>query len=425
MHRIIPLLLAIALAACHDDVPTSSDDGPLFAKGGSRPVYQVSGGGSVVREGPSGARRSVYAFHATLDATGTVSGEAEVHFTSTPAHLHIDVQCLVVRGNEAWLSGPVTRTDNPHYYVGGVFLWRVQDNGQGRSAEPDRISSFVWRPEDNYPPAACVWQPEPDSWVMDPWTDGNVQIRGDNEDFSLADMAGTWDAVLSKYIWLEDPRDTFDVLATGTRFRMTVAPDGAFSMVWWVPGEIIENGHGTMEVTNGEARITIPEAPGVVVVARLWHVGRAVWMESDQMGHDFDGDGEEDWSHVVGLSEPKTTGTLIGDLAGTWEASIWRYTNPSDPTKTVEVIGDLKYSITLTVGLDSRLSFTVEPIGWTSTTDELLIDGNQMLTRNDHAQSFVFSLKGDTWSFTGLDEYDWNGDGKQDPATLEAVLVRR
>jgi hypothetical protein len=425
MHRIIPLLLAIALAACHDDVPTSSDDGPLFAKGGSRPVYQVSGGGSVVREGPSGARRSVYAFHATLDATGTVSGEAEVHFTSTPAHLHIDVQCLVVRGNEAWLSGPVTRTDNPHYYVGGVFLWRVQDNGQGRSAEPDRISSFVWRPEDNYPPAACVWQPEPDSWVMDPWTDGNVQIRGDNEDFSLADMAGTWDAVLSKYIWLEDPRDTFDVLATGTRFRMTVAPDGAFSMVWWVPGEIIENGHGTMEVTNGEARITIPEAPGVVVVARLWHVGRAVWMESDQMGHDFDGDDEEDWSHVVGLSEPKTTGTLIGDLAGTWEASIWRYTNPSDPTKTVEVIGDLKYSITLTVGLDSRLSFTVEPIGWTSTTDELLIDGNQMLTRNDHAQSFVFSLKGDTWSFTGLDEYDWNGDGKQDPATLEAVLVRR
>jgi hypothetical protein len=426
MRRVIPyLLLAAGVAACYDDVPTIPPDGPLLAEVGSRPVYQVSGGGSVVREDPSGTRRSVYAFHATLDATGTVSGEAEVHFTSNPAHLHIDVQCLVVRGNEAWLSGPVTRTDNPHYYLGGVFLWRVQDNGQGRSAEPDRISSFVWRPEQNYPPGACVWQPEPESWVMDPWTNGNVQIRGDNEDFSLADMSGTWDAILSRYIWLEDPRDTFDMLATGVAVRMTVAPDGAFSMVWWVPGEIIENIHGTMEVANGEARVTAPEAPGVVVVARLWRVGSAVWMESDQLGHDFDGDDEEDWSHVIGLSQPKTTGTRINDLAGVWDAIVWRYTSTDDPTVTWDVLADGEHSITVTVSLDSRLSFVVEPEGWTSTTDELLIDGNQMLTRNGHSQSFVFTLEGDRWSLSGLDAVDFDQDGTQDPAILEAVVVRR
>ena len=424
MRRVIPyLLLAAGVAACHDDVPTIPPEGPLFAEVGSRPVYQVSGGGSVVREDPSGTRRSVYAFHAMIDATGQASGEAEIHFTSTPAHLHIDVQCVVVKGNEAWLSGPVTRTDNPHYYLGGVFLWRVQDNGQGGSAEPDRISSFVWRPEQNYPAAACVWQPE--SMVLDDWTNGTVQIRGDNEDFSLADMSGTWDAVLSRYIWLEDPRDTFDVLATGTRVRMTVAPDGAFSMVWWVPGEIIENIHGTMEVANGEARVTAGEAPGVEVVARLWRVGGAVWMESDQLGHDFDGDDEEDWSHVIGLSQPKTTGTLIDDLAGVWDAIVWRYTSTDDPTVMLDVLADGNHSVTLTVNLDSRLFFVIEPEGWTSETAEFLIDGNQLLTRDGGSQSIVFSLESGMLSFSGPDVVDFDGDGTQDPAMLEAVLVRR
>lgn len=424
MRRIIPLLaLAVGVVACQDDVPTMPPDGPLLAKAGSRPVYQVSGSGSVVREDPAGARRSVYAFHATLDPTGTASGEAEVHFTSTPAHLHIDVQCVVVRGHEAWLSGPVTRSDNPHFYVGGVFLWRVQDNGDGQSAEPDRISSFVWQPEQNYPPSACVWQPE--SMVMDPWTNGNVQIRGDNEDFGLADMDGTWDVSLMTFTWLDDPRVTFDALAEGRQARLTVAPDGRFSMVWWVPGEILENSHATMEFVDGEARITTPEAPGVVTTVRLWRVGDAVLGESDQLGHDFDGDGEEDWCHVVTLFRPKTTGVLVDDLAGTWDATVWRYTSTSDPSKTVEVVADLDLSITLTVGLDSRFSFTVEPLGWTSTTDELLLDGNQMLTRNDDASSFVFALEGDTWSFSGLDEYDFDDDGTPDPATLEVVLARQ
>jgi hypothetical protein len=423
MRRVIPfVLLAATVAACQDDVPTIPAAGPLFSALGSRPVYQVSGAGTVVREDAAGTRRSTYAFHATLDATGAVSGEAEVHFTSTPAHLHIDVQCVVVKGNEAWLSGPVTRTNNPDYYLGGVFLWRVQDNGQGKSAEPDRISSFVWRPGQNYPASACVWQPE--SMVMEPWTNGDVQIRGDNEDFSLADMAGTWDAILSRYIWLEDLRDTFDVLATGTRVRMTVAPDGAFSMVWWVPGEIIENIHGTMEVGNGEARVTAGEAPGVVVVARLWRVGGAVWMESDQLGHDFDGDHEEDWSHVIGLSQPKTTGTLVEDVAGVWDATVWRYTSVADPAVTLDVAAE-GHAVILTIGLDGRLHFVIQPEGWTSTTDEFLIDGNQLLVRNGESESFVFSLEGDILSFSGLQEVDFNGDDIQDPAILEAVLVRR
>jgi hypothetical protein len=425
MKRVIPiLLLGAAVAACQDDGPTIPPEGPLFSVVGSRPVYQVSGGGSLVREDAAGLRHSVYAFHATLDATGKASGEAEVHFTSTPAHLHIDVQCVAVRGNEAWLSGPVTRSDNPDFDLGSVFLWRVQDNGQSASVAPDRISSFVWNPSQNYPAAACLWQPE--SMTMNPWTNGDVDIRGDNEGLDLADMVGTWDATLLRMVWLEDLGDTLDLNALGMRLRMTVAPNGDFTNVWWRPGEIIENTHAHMQVANGEAVITTPEAPGVEIHARLWRVGDAVWTESDQPAHDFDGDDVEDPTHVTGLLQRTTTGTLIEDVAGTWQATTWRYTSTEDPNVVLDVLAGENRSVVLTITLDSRLYFVIEPEGWTSTTDEFLIDGDHLLTRDGSgSESIAFSLTAGVLSFSGHQEVDFNGDGIQDPAMLEAVLVRQ
>jgi hypothetical protein len=91
----------------------------------------------------------------------------------------------------------------------------------------------------------------------------------------------------------------------------------------------------------------------------------------------------------------------------------------------VEVVADLGYAITMTVRLDSRFFIHVEPLGWTSTTDWLLVERDRMLTRNGDASSFVFSLVRDTWSFAGRDAYDFDGNGILDPATLEVVLARR
>lgn len=434
MNRIVPIpLLAVVLVACQDHGPTVPADGPQFAQVASRPVYRVSGGGAVVRVDASGPRRSVYAFNASLDATGTVSGQAEVHLTSTPAHIHIDVQCLVVRDNEAWLSGPVTRTDNPEVPLGTVFLWRAQDNGEGRSAEPDGISSFVWRPERNYSPAVCLWQPE--SMAMAPWTNGNVQILGDNEDFSLAGMHGTWDATLVRYTWLLDPSRTRDMGTLGGRMRMTVAPDGDFSMVWWFPGEIVESSVGRMEVVNGEARITTPEDPGVQVV-HLWHVGSEVWIEGNQYGPDFNEDGRDDWSHLIASVRPKTTGTLIGDVAGVWDAVRWRYTSALAPTEAAELVS-AGVAITVTVGLDGQYAIVFDP--GRANTGNLLFEGSDLLVRAESRESspeqrwpeanasraFTFALDGATWSFSGPDAHDFDGDGTAEPATLEVVLARR
>ena len=54
--------------------------------------------------------------------------------------IHVDVDCLVINGNEAWISGPITKL-----VVNGVqqpprgrqVAWRVRDNGEGVNSPPD------------------------------------------------------------------------------------------------------------------------------------------------------------------------------------------------------------------------------------------------------------------------------------------------
>ncbi len=76
--------------------------------------------------------------------------------------------------------------------------------------------------------------------------------------------------------------------------------------------------------------------------------------------------------------------------------------------------------------LDSRGWFVIEPEGWTSNTVELLIEGDQILSRDEgQTELLVFALEGETLSLSGPQEVDFDQDGDQDPAMLEAVLVRQ
>jgi hypothetical protein len=416
------LLLAAAVVACHENAPTVPTEVPVLATVGGHPTYVVSGAGSVVREDIEGSPREIYGFQAQVDADGNAWGEAEVHFPSDAVKMHIAIECLVVERNSAWMSGPVTRSDDPLTPIGRVFLWRVQDNGEGQGAPPDRISNFIFSAPDDLPPDICTQQ-----WGVAtvPWDNGGVQILTPGAP-GLADLVGTWDATLYYYYSLPDLEDTLDVLADGREFRWTVAPSGRYSMVWWAPDIIFENVAGAVDVVNRQMIQTIDGNPTRIVLDDLRITGSTVSASGDfEFGTDWDGDGEEDPSHVVLEMRKKRTGLLIDDLAGAWDATVWRYTSTADASVTVDAVENLGYSITLTVRLDSRFFFVVEPIGWTSTTDVLLLDGNQMLTRNgDDSQAFVFTFEGDTWSFSGAESYDFDGDGMQDPAVLEVVLVR-
>ena len=417
------LLLPVAVVACREETPTSPADGASFAVVAGPPVHEVTGGGSVVREDIAGSPREIYGFTAQVDALGRVRGEAEVHFPSDDVKMHISVQCLVVERNLAWMSGPVTRSDDPDTPVGRVFFWLVQDNGQQQGAPPDRISNFFHRPADNYPPDVCTQKRPVPTF---PFDNGNVSILTPGAR-NLADLVGTWDATVLTFINPADPGETADLTEVG-QLRWTVAPNGRYSQIWWTPEAIFENTAGVMDLVNGQMLLW-PDgnpSPSPISCADARITGRSMGMQCEvEAGYDWDGDGVEDPSLVVAEWRRKRTGVLIDDLAGTWDATLWRYTTTTGPTMTVDLVAEQGFAIAMTVRLDSRFFVTVEPLGWTSTTDYLLVEGTRMLTRNEDASAFVFDLRRDTWSFSGIDVYDFDGDDVPEPALLEAVLVRR
>jgi hypothetical protein len=71
---------------------------------------------------------------------GTITGQWQDTFfgRGTPAvALHVEVDCLVVVGNEAWVSGVITR---PSFFAGLTAVTRVSDNGTSANDPPDQVS---------------------------------------------------------------------------------------------------------------------------------------------------------------------------------------------------------------------------------------------------------------------------------------------
>lgn len=127
-------------------------DGPRFEPAGSSldrsstaPVHRVTGGGKLdISNFDPTLPPETYAFTASVDGEGNVSGQMQVRFSDPLVSFHADVTCLAVSGSDAWLGIVVTHTDAPDLMPLGAQRWvRVQDNGEGASAEPDRMGFFL------------------------------------------------------------------------------------------------------------------------------------------------------------------------------------------------------------------------------------------------------------------------------------------
>ena len=88
--------------------------------------------------------------------------------------IHVEVDCLVVNGNEAWMSGPITRlilngvAQDPR---GRQVAWRVRDNGEGANFPPDMGTVlFV-----GFPQACLVYFLSEDLPLL-PNARGNIQV---------------------------------------------------------------------------------------------------------------------------------------------------------------------------------------------------------------------------------------------------------
>ncbi len=127
-----------AVAAC-SGVPTdvrSADEtlAPRYAAGGNS---GPSAGGAGHFEITGDLR--TFSFTAITSPDGSVKGQAQLFNRDQDVRLHMDIDCLRVVGNIAYVSGVITHSTTPAQ-VGLRGLFSAQDNGEGANAPPDRLS---------------------------------------------------------------------------------------------------------------------------------------------------------------------------------------------------------------------------------------------------------------------------------------------
>lgn len=79
-------------------------------------------------------------FSAMRSPTGEVSGVARIASESTGLSFVLNVNCLVVSGGLAKISGEVIQSDSPAL-IGSNVVFHVEDNGTTPADPPDRLSS--------------------------------------------------------------------------------------------------------------------------------------------------------------------------------------------------------------------------------------------------------------------------------------------
>jgi len=146
----VPLIIAAAVAfGCTESAvaPTTQSDFPtLQASVGSQVVHRVTAGG------PDGCDHfglkpgcdANFSLVALQRADGSVTGQ--LHDQSGQAFgggiwLHVAVNCLVVIGNQAWVSGVITQSRTPGL-VGQGAIVKVVDNGRSANDPADQIGGI-------------------------------------------------------------------------------------------------------------------------------------------------------------------------------------------------------------------------------------------------------------------------------------------
>ena len=142
---VTPLLVLPLLASCDLSSATggATSVAPTLERTQRAPVHRVTGGGKLDVSAFS-LPPETYGFTASVDADGAVRGQFQAHLSDPEVAFHAEVTCLVVQGHDAWLGFVVTHTDDPSAMSVGAERWlRVQDNGEGASAEPDRMGFLL------------------------------------------------------------------------------------------------------------------------------------------------------------------------------------------------------------------------------------------------------------------------------------------
>lgn len=145
-RSVVPLLVALVVGALLSVSPAAS---------GAGIVHRVTVGSPDSVLFPPGADAN-FSLVAIERDDGTVTGQWQDTFfgRGEPAFpIHVEITCLSVRGNDAWVSGPIK---HPAFLAGVPAITQVRDNGTSAKDPPDQVSfTFEALSHDE-----CLAQPE-------------------------------------------------------------------------------------------------------------------------------------------------------------------------------------------------------------------------------------------------------------------------
>jgi hypothetical protein len=130
MTRLVVLfVVALVVGALLSVTPAAFADGV---------THKVSVGSADILPPPGSDAN--FSLSAVQHADGTVTGQWEdtVFGRSVPAvAIHVEIDCLAVVGNDAWVSGVITSPDS---LAGLTAITRIRDNGTSANDPADQIS---------------------------------------------------------------------------------------------------------------------------------------------------------------------------------------------------------------------------------------------------------------------------------------------
>jgi len=146
------------------------------AKGRGPVVHHVTAGGpdACIGWGEDVGCDRNYSIVATHYADGSVSGQLVDNSPFLAVGLHAVIDCLVVEGNEAWVSGVITKGAllDGTSLVGGPVGARIRDNGVNAYDLADQISFTEIELHGNY--AHCTEKPD---YELFDAPQGQVKVR--------------------------------------------------------------------------------------------------------------------------------------------------------------------------------------------------------------------------------------------------------
>ncbi|NIW37072.1 MAG: hypothetical protein GWN32_11260 [Gemmatimonadetes bacterium] len=167
MRKSIVLPVLIALVAGCSEQPTAM--GPMDDIGvqtdGASITASATGSGIILSRGRA------FTFEANTDASGITTGNAQLSFSGPETVKgHVAIDCLVVDGNQATMSGHITSVHPPVIpgaFVGLPVWFRVVDKGEPPAT--DEITNVLFA---NAP--SCDVDAELDLFPIEA---GNVQVH--------------------------------------------------------------------------------------------------------------------------------------------------------------------------------------------------------------------------------------------------------